>query len=154
MTPERIAALRERVRLWGALAAAVFSLVREACGIAAAISRLNAKPGAKPMSVLEFVSSLTPADLRGYIAKAEEFHGPLKGLRSVIDHHARDLREDVAVGLDWIKLVLPKLAAVPSPFMGALAFAAFLMTGTPHNSGEEIDGVAVGRKPEGEGLGM
>ena len=45
-------------------------------------------------------------------------------------------------------------SAIPSPFMGALAFAAFLMTGTPHNSGEEIDGVAVGRKPEGEGMGV
>lgn len=145
MTPANIAALRERVQLFGRLVAAVFGLVREAGGIAQAVAHLNAKPGAQPVSIIKFLSSLTIGQIKGYVDQAESLSGPLHDIRSVIDHHGKDLREDARVGLEWIKLILPKLAIIPGPYMAAFAFAALLISGTPHNSGEG----GIGSAPEG-----
>ena len=99
MTPAHIASLREKVGLWGRLIVAVWTDVRLAGGVAQALAQRNQKPGTKPMSVFDALGSLTKSDIIGYIDKAETLQGPLTEIRSVVNHHFRDIREDATVGV-------------------------------------------------------
>ena len=153
MTPAHIASLREKVGLWGRLIVAVWTDVRLAGGVAQALAQRNQKPGTKPMSVFDALGSLTKADIIGYIDKAETLQGPLTEIRSVVNHHFRDIREDATVGVDLLKRLATALAVVPGPYMAVFAFAALLIKGTPHNTGEGGIGAPAEGAMGGAGVG-
>ena len=144
MTPARIASLREKVGLWGRLIVAVWTDVKLAGGVAPALAQWNQKPGTKPMSVFDALGSLTKSDIIGYIDKAETLQGPLTEIRSVVNHHFKDIREDATVGVDLLKRLATALAVVPGPYMAVFAFAALLIKGTPADPSDPAMAKATG----------